>query len=299
MEKKLISVLLILCMLLTGCFPKQSTHYEMRQDLGIYLTNVDEVVESVRAALVRRDYSITICYTSHQDNLEDLGTIVRELMEFACSETDSAQEGDYLRYSMGGYTMHSSYRTEGELYHYEVTILPEYYTSAEEEMSVSERVREILNELDFDRNTGDFQKIQSVAAYLKEHIRYDEIHAKNPNHHRKATAYAALVQGQAVCQGYAAAAYRLLREAGVSVRILTGTAGEQAEFHAWNLVCIDGLYYNLDVTWDDTNGNDACFLKSDADFPEHTRDAQFLTTEFYEQYPMAAQSYAPEEDSNE
>ena len=99
-----------------------------------------------------------------------------------------------------------------------------------------------------------------------------------------------------MCQGYAAAVYRLLREAGVSVRILTGTAGENAEFHAWNLVCIDGLYYNLDVTWDDVNGNDACFLKADADFPRHTRDEAFSSPDFYQRYPMAAQSYAPEEE---
>ncbi len=296
MEKNLISVLLTLCMLLTGCTPKPREHYEMRQDLGVYFTNADAVVESVRAALVRRDYSITVSYSSHRDNLEELGAIVRELMEFAYAETDSPQEGDYLRYSMGGYTLHSSYRTEGELYHYEVTILPEYYTKAEEEQAVSEQVKKILHELHFDRKTGDFQKIQAVTAYLREHVRYDEIHAKNPNHHRKATAYAALMQGQSVCQGYAAAVYRLLREAGVSVRILTGTAGENAEFHAWNLVCIDGLYYNLDVTWDDVNGNDACFLKADADFPRHTRDEAFSSPDFYQRYPMAAQSYAPEEE---
>lgn len=297
METKITALLLAVCLLLTGCAKAPRYHYEVRQDLGIYFTNADAVIESIRQALVRRDYSITISYSSHRDHLAEIGTVVRELMEYACAETDSPQEGDYLRYSMGGYSIRSTYRTEGETYLYEITILPQYYTTLAEEEKVTERVQKIIRDLHFGQ-MDDVQKVRAVTDYLCAHVRYDTVHAKNPEHHRKATAYAALVQGQAVCQGYAAAAYRLLREAGIPVRIVTGTAGEYAEFHAWNLVFADGLYYNLDVTWDDANGNAACFMKSDADFPAHTRDAQFSAPEFYQQYPMALQSLS-EEDQNE
>ena len=295
METKLTALLIAGCLILTGCTPKTRSHYEVRQNLGVYFGNADAVITAIRAGLLRRDRQITISYASHHDNLNELGEIVSELMEYALDETDDPQEGDYLRYSMGGYTMHSSYRTEDGLYLYEVTILPKYYTTAAQEQQVSERVQEILTELDFDAQTSDLQKVQSVYAYICDHVRYDEVHAKNPSHHRKTTAYATLIQGQAVCQGYAVSVYRLLRESGVSVRVVTGRAGENDEFHAWDLVCIDGYYYHLDVTWDDANGNTACFLRSDADFTGHTLDAKFSEPDFTKQYPMAEKSYFDQE----
>ena len=291
METKITAFLLADCLALTGCTSKPRYHYAVRQDLGVYFENADNVIEAIRAGLVRRDGQITIQYTSHHDNLNELSALFGELMEYALAETESPQEGDYLRYSTGGYTMHSSYRTEGGAYRYTITILPQYYTTAAQERLVSERVQAILGELDFDAKTTDYKKVQSVYAYIREHVRYDTVHAKNASHHRKTTAYAALIQGQAVCQGYAVSVYRLLREAGVNARIVTGRAGENGEFHAWNIVCIDGLYYNLDVTWDDANGNTACFLRSDADFEGHTRDAQFCSPDFTTRYPMAEQSY--------
>ncbi len=288
------ALLLAGCLLLTGCSPKPQRHYEVRTDLGICFRNADAVIEAIRAGLLRRDRQITVSYSAGQDHLQVLGTLVSELMECAVAETESPQEGDYLRYNMGGYTMQSSYRTANGQFFYEITILPQYYTTAAEEQLVTERVQQILNTLNFDAQTADVQKVQLVTSYICDHVRYDKIHAKNPQHHAKATAYAALIQGQAVCQGYAAAVYRLLREAGIPVRIVTGTAGEREEFHAWNLVCIDGLYYNLDVTWDDANGNTACFLKSDADFEGHLRDAAFSSPAFYAAYPMAETSCLPD-----
>ena len=287
---RLLAVLTAACLLLTGCTAKPRYHYDVRQDLGIYFTNADAVIEAIRNGLRRRDRQITISYSSHQDNLDELGTIVRELMECALDETDSPEEGDYIRYQYGGYTMHSAYHTDSGIYYYEITILPQYYTTAAEEERVTQRVEEILSALGNGAGMTELERVQAVTEYLREHVRYDEVHAGNENHHRKTTAYAALIQGQAVCQGYAAAVYRLLREMGVPVRIVTGMAGEEQTLHAWNLVCVDGLYYNLDLTWDDRNGDYACFMKSDADFPSHTRDAAFATAAFYEAYPMAQES---------
>ena len=287
--KRLAAVLIGAALLLTGCTASPRYHYDVRQDLGVYFTNADAVIAQIRAAMRRRDGRMTITYQSHRDNMEELGTIVRELMDCALSETDSPEEGDYLLQQYGGYDMHYSYRTEGDTYFYEITIEPQYYTTAAQEESVSQRVEEILEELDFNRHTSDFEKIQAVHDYVISHVRYDEVHAKNPNHHLKTTAYAALIQGQAVCQGYAVAMYRLLRETGVDVRIVTGTA--LGEPHAWNLVQLDGVYYNLDATWDDQRGAQDFFLKADAALPDHVRDAAYSTPAFYERYPMAGEDY--------
>lgn len=64
------------------------------------------------------------------------------------------------------------------------------------------------------------------------------------------SAYSALVQGKSVCAGYARAYQYLLQQLGIPCYYCTGYAGQD---HAWNIVKIDGVYYNVDVTWDDTD----------------------------------------------
>lgn len=63
------------------------------------------------------------------------------------------------------------------------------------------------------------------------------------------SAYSALVGGRSVCAGYARAFQYIMQELGVPCYYCTGYAGEN---HAWNIVKIDGVYQNVDVTWDDT-----------------------------------------------
>lgn len=72
--------------------------------------------------------------------------------------------------------------------------------------------------------------------------------------------------GQAVCGGYAALYQKMLLEAGIDCKIVIGTANDVG--HAWNLVKIDGVYYHIDVTYDDRDDyvRYSYFMKSDADF---------------------------------
>ena len=66
------------------------------------------------------------------------------------------------------------------------------------------------------------------------------------------TAYGALVDGLAVCEGYSRAMQLLLHRAGIRCTLVTGTANDGAA-HMWNLVEIDGRNYHLDLTWDDAD----------------------------------------------
>ncbi|MBE6758050.1 MAG: hypothetical protein E7552_05850 [Ruminococcaceae bacterium] len=63
------------------------------------------------------------------------------------------------------------------------------------------------------------------------------------------SAYGALVNGQAVCEGYARAMQLLLQRAAIPCTLVSGTADDTA--HMWNMVEIDGRSYHLDATWDD------------------------------------------------
>ncbi len=77
------------------------------------------------------------------------------------------------------------------------------------------------------------------------------------------SAYSALVNGDTVCAGYARAFQYLMQQLDIPCYYCTGYSGED---HAWNIIQIDGKYYNVDVTWDDTDPTTIdYFNKSDAE----------------------------------
>ena len=83
------------------------------------------------------------------------------------------------------------------------------------------------------------------------------------------SAYSALVEGRSVCAGYARAFQYLMQQLGIPCYYCTGFAGED---HAWNIIKLDGNYYNVDVTWDDTDPATYDFFnKSDQEFASSHR----------------------------
>lgn len=61
------------------------------------------------------------------------------------------------------------------------------------------------------------------------------------------SAYESIVNGNANCQGYSEAYSYLLSCAGVHSEIVESSA----MYHLWNKVRVNGVYYNVDLTWDD------------------------------------------------
>ena len=102
-----------------------------------------------------------------------------------------------------------------------------------------QRVAEILKETVFS-GMDQWQVALSIHDYLAAHCAYDETYTYY-------SAYDLLVNGTAVCQGYAIAYMDLMNRAGVPcVQVISEEMN-----HAWNLVQIDGCWYHVDVTWDD------------------------------------------------
>ncbi len=125
-------------------------------------------------------------------------------------------------------------------------------------------------------------------------MEYDYDHLYDSSYDLKYTAYAALVNGKAVCQGYACLFYRMMLEAGIDVRIITGNGGGGTDSnHGWNIVRLKGLYYNMDTTWDAGFSPEyyEFFLRCTDNFEWHTRDSKYDTPEFHASYPMASSDY--------
>lgn len=85
------------------------------------------------------------------------------------------------------------------------------------------------------------------------------------------SAYSALVNHSTVCAGYAKAFQYIMDQLGIPAYYVTGTS--ENEDHAWNIVVINGVNTNVDLTWDDTSGERYRFFNlSDGEMSSsHTR----------------------------
>lgn len=102
-------------------------------------------------------------------------------------------------------------------------------------------------------NSGmsEFDKVKAIHDYIVVNVDYP-VHIDMSNR-SLFTAEGALVNKLAVCQGYAEAFSLLCHKAGIQTEMVYGTAnnGQSLESHAWNIVRIDGVWYQIDTTWND------------------------------------------------
>ncbi len=78
------------------------------------------------------------------------------------------------------------------------------------------------------------------------------------------------LNGKAVCEGYARAMQYLLHKCGIECAEVAGNTfeedGSAGEAHAWNILKIDGEYYYMDVTWDDSSDTIQTVKETDMGF---------------------------------
>lgn len=108
-----------------------------------------------------------------------------------------------------------------------------------------------------------YEKLKSIHDALAGRVTYDydavSYYEKNQtvtgSIMQSFTAYGALVNGKAVCQGYAEAFKLLCDKQGIPCIVVVGTgvvSASESGSHMWNAVKMeDGSWYNVDVTWDD------------------------------------------------
>ncbi len=118
---------------------------------------------------------------------------------------------------------------------------------------------QILAQLD--QEASEAEKCAFIARYLTEHTTYytdyywekkivGDLTVLNSDAFF-ITAYGALAQGQANCFGYARAFDYLARRAGLTCLTVLACNENDEIGHAWNMVLVEGQWYQLDATWMD------------------------------------------------
>jgi len=160
-------------------------------------------------------------------------------------------------------------------------------TFAEKEAALSNVEKEVIGGLP--KSEDDYDKVLYIHDYIVKNCEYVTGEEASYN----STAYGCLVDHKANCEGYSKAFGLLAADAGLESVLVLGRT-DKDENHAWNQVKVNGEWYNIDVTWDDTDddGMDRKlnFLCDDDMFGKnhYPRDNNF---EIYECKALAANYY--------
>lgn len=200
-----------------------------------------------QTALKRRSTDVFYCEGSGSKIFD--GDLDRLLSEVCKIDKKTSDDADYLTNSIASINVMTRQEYAGsEIRRTEYTVRLQYRETARQLEAVNAGVKEVLADLKV-KGKSDYQKVKRIHDFIVNNTRYQF----TSNCY---SAYGALAEGKAVCQGYAQLAYKMLTEAGVKCYTITGTAsnGSGMQSHAWNMVRIGKKWYYLDVTWDDPMG---------------------------------------------
>lgn len=142
---------------------------------------------------------------------------------------------------------------------YDTSMILEAYQTGNEnlltnpmDVEVLHKCIEIISEV-ITEDMTDYEKELAIHDYIIEHADYDENaliysdwftqYADQP--------YGTLIDGNAICLGYASSFKLLLNMLGIECLFIKGDVYDTYVYHAWNLVKLGTNWYAVDVTWDD------------------------------------------------
>ena len=193
------------------CFAAMS-YYAFAQDVTYY-ENETEAAEELRESMRERKSSVKIGLKGKTDQ-EGLQKAIGKLIDKATEHTGKPDEGDYILFQYSSYKGKGSTKKSGVSPVVDIEYDLSYYADAEQEAEVDRKVEEIIKELDLG-DKMNYEKVSAIHDYICDNVEYE---AAAGGSDIRRTAYGALVEGRAVCQGYSVSLYRLLLEAGIDNR---------------------------------------------------------------------------------
>ena len=194
------------------------------------ITSVEQLTEAFYYYFSQFEENFTLQYVGSTKNIDD---IIEQASKEA-SKRDPFVDGHLsernIKYS---YNMLSA----------KIEVSQTYLISKEEAMAVNDSIGQLVDSVQ-DQNMSDIDKVKFVNDYIVQNTSYSDQTNGSPH-----SAYTALAERKAVCQGYALLTQQMLTALGVESLYVVGYADGVG--HAWNLVKLEGQWYHLDTTWND------------------------------------------------
>ena len=261
-------------------------------------SNLTELAEIVSRHGVERDTSLfTVKYTGDESDMDRV--INKDFLFFYSDlavlwdDPNTSDDADYLIGNLDFSTDEHEIEFDGD----KLTLKFRYLESKSQTNKVNSKVPEILDQLGVE-SMSNYDKVKTIHDYVCKQFSY---HSSEED--IVYTMYGGLFNRKAVCNGYALCMYKLLVEAGVPCKYITGEAGTgiDKDAHAWNIVALGDKWYYLDSTWDDADDmlSYDYFLKGSSDFDEtdpsekHAMFPPYKKAPFSKAFPIAKNSFNP------
>lgn len=134
-----------------------------------------------------------------------------------------------------------------------IHVFPQYPDTVERHRILLEETKQILLDIIAQAKLPDnaFVKEQFIHDWLAQNIEYEKTSERNIY-----TWYGAVRDRKAVCEGIAKTAKLMFDVVGVPSAVVSGKAYSSPDSlpgpHAWNLVRLNGQWYHLDITFDNS-----------------------------------------------
>ncbi len=253
MQKRLYAAAAALCLLLTGCSDEhKDDSYKVFSD-GTYVEhNETPEIDSekydfadfyIPNGMINYYYSENFT-ESEKEIYDEIQSVLGSLEDKTPLKTEATVYEKILRtirVENIAYPHVKKYWSEYEGGGFDVAI--SYRMTADEissmNMAAEKAAKKIIAGLTPDMD--DYEKLKYFHDYLILNCETDTSYAFAD------TAYGALVEKKALCEGYSKAFAYLCNLAGIENTIVTG---ETYVPHMWNMVKLGGNWYHVDITWD-------------------------------------------------
>lgn len=135
-----------------------------------YAQTVDAAGAALREGLKQRQAEITVNYQVSADKFDGTSEAAQEILQniydTAMKHTGVPDEGDYLRWHVGGVATGATYSTDGDSFYFTIQYSCVYFTTLAQEEAVTEKVAEIKALLSLDGSLSDYRKIANIYNYI-------------------------------------------------------------------------------------------------------------------------------------
>ena len=254
-------------------------------------SSTSEAAKLLRNAMVKRTESIKFirAFASKEERDNNWTSEFSNIMDAALQHTGNPEEGDYLKWQYKGWSSRGGTGSEEGVYFATYTYNISYFTTAQQEKQVGDKVNVILSGIS--SSASDYEVAKKIYDYICRNVKYDYAGASDSSNIICHSAYSAAVLKKSVCQGYSLLYYRAALKAGLDTRIIVGY-NKYGGGHAWNIVKVNGKYYYLDSTWDAGLSSYKYFLKGKSTFTGHSSYSQVSTGSIYS-INSSSYSYTP------
>ena len=253
--------------------------------------STSEAAKLLRDAMVKRTEEIRFIrfFASKEERDNNWTAEFERIVDATLQHTGNPEEGDYLRWQYKAWSSRGTTLSRGDVYGALYSYKISYFTTAQQEQLVSDKVNSILSGIS--SSASDYEVAKKIYDYICRNVKYDYAGASDSSNVMCHSAYSAAVLKKSVCQGYALLYYRTALKAGLDTRVIVGF-NKNGGGHAWNIVKVSGKYYYIDSTWDAGLSSYKYFLKGKSTFTGHSSYSQVSTGVTYA-INSASYTYTP------